>query len=201
MRVIAGSYRGRRLRSSPGRDTRPILDRVKVALFDSLGARLGQPGTLPPLNVLDLFCGSGSLGIEALSRGACFCAFVEADPQAFRCLRQNLDTLAIGPAARVFNCPAQTVEIAPPRGAAFDLVFLDPPYRLSEDLSPGSVMTEVSARLGSRIPVTPQALAIWRHHANCFLPEMLPGGWKSSQRRTWGKMAVTILERGPQVSP
>ncbi|MBN2563060.1 MAG: RsmD family RNA methyltransferase [Phycisphaerae bacterium] len=199
MRVIAGCYHGQRLRTPTGCGTRPILDRVKVALFDWLGAQLAQPGSLPPLNVLDMFCGGGSLGIEALSRGAAFCVFVEADRQAFQCLRENLDRLRTGPLARIFNCPAEIVETRPPGNRAFGLVFLDPPYRLSDDVTRASVMGRVTARLGAEIPVEPDAIAIWRHHARCILPEVLPGGWASSRRRTWGRMAITTFERIPQV--
>ena len=199
MRVIAGRYRGRRLLAPTGRDTRPILDRVKVSLFDWLGARFGQPGTLPPLTVLDLFCGGGSLGIEALSRGAESCVFVEADSHAFQCLLENLNALGMSPTARVFNHPAESVNIALSNQAVFDLIFLDPPYHLSETITPASVLGRVIARLGADIPVAPGVLAVWRHRADCGQADFLPGGWKSSERRTWGTMAVTMLERLPEV--
>ena len=197
--MITGCYRGRRLRAPSGRDTRPILDRVKVSLFDWLGARLAQPGRLPPLNVLDLFCGSGSLGIEALSRGAAFCAFVEAGLKAFQCLQGNIDDLRIGSAARAYNRPAETIQVRPPDNSAFSLIFLDPPYRLSEDITPGSVMSRVAGRLGCDIPVESDAIIVWRHAADCNLPGVLPGKWASSERRVWGTMAVTMYERSPQV--
>ena len=201
MRVIAGCYRGQRLQAPDGLNTRPILDRVKVSLFDWLGARLAMPGSLPPLRVLDLFCGGGSLGIEALSRGVAACTFVETDRDAFECLRKNLDQLGVGPAARAIRCPAETVTVSPASGRGFDLIFLDPPYSLSEDLAPGSTMSQVLARLGSRIPVDPEALVIWRHDAAWSVPGDLPNGWRSSERRMWSKMAITLLERAPRGSP
>lgn len=197
MRVIAGRYRGRRLTAPAGARTRPILDRVKVALFDWLGARLAQPGALPPVNVLDLFCGGGSLGIEALSRGASFCAFVEEDAGAFRCLLQNLDRLGIGPAARAYNCPVESARVQPPAGA-FEIIFLDPPYALSEDASNDSLLGRVFLQLGRQMPVEDEAVLIWRHAARTILPARLPNDWCSMERRTWGKMAVTCLQRRPR---
>lgn len=200
MRVIAGCYKGRRLRSPPGLETRPILDRVKVALFDWLGARLAEPGRLPPIHVLDLFCGGGSLGIEALSRGATFCAFVDADRQAFQCLRENLDTLDVGAAAKIFHGDAQFIRVTPPSATPFDLVFLDPPYPMSEDVGPGSVMGRVLDRLADDIPVDDRGVVVWRHPANCVLPETCAGGWKSSETRTWGTMAITMFDPPPKRS-
>ncbi len=201
MRVIAGCYRGRRLRTPAGSETRPILDRVKVGLFDWLGACLDQPGRLPRLDVLDLFSGAGSLGIEALSRGARSCTFVEVDTGAFACLEENLDTLGItASVAALFNGRAEATRITPPDGRAFGLIFLDPPYPLSTAVTPDSVMGSVMARLGREVPVTRDVLAVWRHAGKCVLPDTLPGGWSSSLRREWGTMAVTMLERTVQGS-
>jgi 16S rRNA (guanine966-N2)-methyltransferase len=200
MRVIAGSYKGRRLRAPRGLETRPILDRVKVALFDWLGARLAEPGRLPPIPVLDLFCGGGSLGIEALSRGAAFCAFVEADRPAFQCLRENLDRLNVGSAARIINGDVQSVHVAAPKAAPFGLVFLDPPYPLSEDVGPASIMGRVLDRLAGDIPVDPGGVVVWRHPANCVVPEVCARGWESSETRRWGTMAVTMFELPPKRS-
>ncbi|MCH7814456.1 MAG: RsmD family RNA methyltransferase [Planctomycetes bacterium] len=82
MRIIAGRWRSRRIAAPPSRTTRPFPDRIKEAVFDILGARWGSPGTVPPLWVADLFAGSGSLGLEAVSRGARGCVFVERDRAA-----------------------------------------------------------------------------------------------------------------------
>lgn len=197
MRIIAGLYRGRRLTAPTGARTRPILDRVKVASFDWLGSRLAQPGMLPAVNVLDLFCGGGSLGIEALSRGARFCAFVEEDAEAFRCLLQNLDRLGVGPAARACNCPVQSVQVEPPTGA-FGIVFLDPPYALSDDVTEDSLLGRVFGRLGRPLPVEDDAIVLWRHAAQSAPPAELPNDWHPIECRTWGKMAVTFLQRRPR---
>ncbi len=128
--MIAGSYGGRRLAAPPGAATRPTSDRVREALFSILGARVRDA------RVLDLFAGSGALGIEALSRGAAGADFVDAAPGAVRAVRANLEQLAIE--ARVHRADAlQWLRTASATGAQYDLVFLDPPYRLAERLGRG----------------------------------------------------------------
>lgn len=202
MRVIAGVYRGRNLLAPSGSGTRPILDRIKVSLFDWLGSMLALPGSLPPIAVLDLFCGGGSLGIEALSRGAAHCTFVEQDREAARCLRENLASLKVpAGAARVCCESAERVRQEPPGlFEGYALVFLDPPYCLSEDFAPGTMLWRIIERLGGSVPVVRDAMMLWRHDAKVVIPEILPGGWCSSQRRVWGSMAVTMLTRSAQVS-
>ncbi len=201
MRVITGRFHGRRLKAPSGEATRPILDRVKVAVFDFLGSRLAQPGILPPVNVLDLFCGGGSLGIESLSRGAAFCAFVDSDRNACTCLRENLTNLGIGPEARVYQAAVERTVVAAPPSGVFGLVFLDPPYRLSEDLGAQSVLRQTLERLSGDRLVGLEAIVLWRHAERCPVAARLPGGWLVEERRTWGQMAVSILTRGPQEAP
>jgi len=201
MRVIAGRYRGRRLVTPEGGRTRPILDRVKVGLFDWLGSRLALPGSLPPFQVLDLFCGAGSLGIEALSRGAAGCVFVDTDRQALACLRRNIESLELGSSARVLACSAENLQLVPPGADGFGLLFLDPPYPLTENLAPGSVLYRVLDRLGGSIAAVPGALLVWRHPETCELPDALTDDWVSLERRTWSRMAVTMFEYRPQESP
>jgi 16S rRNA (guanine966-N2)-methyltransferase len=200
MRVIAGLYRGRRLLTPEGAGTRPILDRVKVALFDWLGSRLALPGSLPPLQVLDLFCGGGSLGIESLSRGAAGCVFVDADRQALACLKRNIESLGLEPHARVVAGSAEKLPLKPPTGDGFDLIFLDPPYSLSENLAPGSALHRLLDRLGDSIAATPGALLVWRHPDTCPA-QAVTDIWVSVERRTWSRMAVTMFEYHPQESP
>ncbi len=121
MRVVAGRHGGRRLAAPAGRDTRPTSDRVREALFAILGE-------LDGLRVLDLFAGSGALGIEALSRGAASAVFVERAPRAAEVVRGNL--AALGLEAVVVRADARVaLRDARARAEAYDLVFLDPPYR------------------------------------------------------------------------
>src|SRR4051812_41052217 len=128
MRVIAGSYGGRRLKAPKGDETRPTSDRVREALFSILGDRVQDA------RVLDLFAGSGALGIEALSRGAQSAVFVDDAPIAVRAVKANLDGVegaeVIRRDARAFLRAARE----PPR--QYDLVFLDPPYRQAPVLGP-----------------------------------------------------------------
>jgi len=133
MRVIAGDHKGRRLRTPAGRDTRPTADRVREALFSILGPLDGE-------RVLDLYAGSGALGIEALSRGAATAVFVDSDARAVSAIRHNLD--AIKADAPVHKRDA----LAYLRDASerpFDLVFLDPPY---------SSALELAGPLSERLP-------------------------------------------------
>ncbi len=122
MRVIAGTYGGRRLAAPPGAATRPTADRVREALFSILGS------AVPGARVLDLYAGSGALGIEALSRGAASAVFVERAPRVAEVVRGNLATLGLE--ARVVRADARAhLRDASARADAYDLVFLDPPYR------------------------------------------------------------------------
>jgi 16S rRNA (guanine966-N2)-methyltransferase len=132
MRVIAGRWGGRRLQAPPGDATRPTSDRVREALFSVLGDRVDGA------RVLDLFAGSGALGLEALSRGAAEATFVDSAPAAIRSLKANLT--ALGAEAEVRRADARRfLRAASTDGRYYDLVFLDPPYRLAGRL--GSELT------------------------------------------------------------
>jgi len=136
MRVIAGEYGGRRLAAPKGAATRPTADRVREALFSALG-------DLSDMTVLDLFAGSGALGIEALSRGAREATFVERARPALAALRSNLDTLEVRAEVHAGDARA-FVRNAANAGRTYDLVFLDPPYRdaerLARELEPARVL-------------------------------------------------------------
>jgi 16S rRNA (guanine966-N2)-methyltransferase len=168
MRVVAGVYGGRRLRVPRGSATRPTSDRVREALFSTLGdAVVGA-------HVLDLYAGSGALGIEALSRGASSAVFVERDPATAAVLCANLSALGVvatvhvGAVAR-FVADLQDMDLPP-----FDLVLCDPPYRLSSDepatvlsrlarnrqLSAGATLVAERARHGTSFTVPEQELHV-----------------------------------------
>ncbi|GHF60372.1 16S rRNA (guanine(966)-N(2))-methyltransferase RsmD [Streptomyces griseosporeus] len=128
-RVIAGAAGGRRLAVPPGTGTRPTSDRAREGLFSTWQSLLGGP--LDGERVLDLYAGSGAVGLEALSRGAGHTLLVEADPKAARIIRENVKSLGL-PGAEVRSGKAEQIIKAPPAGP-YDLVFLDPPYAVSDD--------------------------------------------------------------------
>ena len=123
MRVIAGNARGIKLKTPKGTDIRPTLDRVRESLFSILQPRIGGAG------FLDLFSGTGSNGIEALSRGAAHCDFVERDSRAIRILQQNLEQTRLAARAKIWRAqlPKGLGKLRS-IGRAFDIVFADPPY-------------------------------------------------------------------------
>ena len=142
MRVIAGQWRGRPLLAPKGDATRPTADRTREALFSMLTARLGS---FEELSVGDFFAGSGALGIEALSRGAASCLFVEQDRAALDALRANLDRLG----ARADVRATSVLALGPAR-APLDLILMDPPYGSGA----GNVALDKLQRLGWTGPAT-----------------------------------------------
>jgi 16S rRNA (guanine966-N2)-methyltransferase len=135
LRIVAGAWGGRRLQAPPGRATRPTGDRVRAALFSILGPRVDGA------RVLDLFAGSGALGLEALSRGAAAATFVDNAPAAITAVRANAE--ALGAVADVQRGDARAyLRAASARHRQYDLVFLDPPYRMA-----GRLGSELSAAL------------------------------------------------------
>jgi 16S rRNA (guanine(966)-N(2))-methyltransferase RsmD len=137
MRVIAGELGGRRLQAPRGRSTRPTSDRVREALFSILG-----PDLVEGARVLDLFAGSGALGIEALSRGASNATFVDSSSAAVTAVRRNIGALGVEAEVRRQDTLAY-LRSAPRDARLYDLVFLDPPYRHARGLWP-----ELSTALG-----------------------------------------------------
>jgi 16S rRNA (guanine966-N2)-methyltransferase len=177
MRVIAGRLGGRRLTAPRGRaSTRPTSDRVREALFSMLG---GLEGTA----VLDLFAGTGALGIEALSRGAERVLFVERDPAAIRALTANLGQLALArPEAEVRSTDAlAALRTARKLGETYDLVFVDPPYGQTRELR-----GELSALLPGLL--TPGARVVVESDRRA--PAELP--WEVARQRRYGDTTITI---------
>ncbi len=126
MRIVAGEFKGRQIVAPTGRDTRPTTDRVRESLFNKLEH---NDGGLSGKRVLDLFAGSGALGLEALSRGASFALFVDTDAKARGAIRENIEALSLTGRTRLFRRDAYDLGPKPANvGDAFDLVFMDPPY-------------------------------------------------------------------------
>ena len=144
MRIIAGEWRGRKLVAPKGDFTRPTADRTRETLFSMLASRLGS---FEGLSVLDLFAGSGALGLEALSRGAGHCLFVEQESEAVKTIRANIDTFDARTRTQVQQGSVMSLG---PAKAPHDLILLDPPY----DTGAGQVALDRMARLGWLGPAT-----------------------------------------------
>ena len=177
MRIVAGAFGGRRLNTPRGLKIRPTSDRVREAIFSIIAPHLAEA------RVLDLFAGTGALGLEALSRGAAHVVFVDENPGAIRLIRANAALCGAGGRATVVEAPVEralrrmsTIE------TSFDLVFLDPPYGqgLVEKTFPH--LTEVTHS---------GTLAVAEHHVKDILPDAV-GAWMKSRERRYGDTAVSF---------
>lgn len=158
MRVIAGSARGRPLKTVKGLAVRPTTDRVKESLFNVLQSRV------PDSSFLDLFAGSGAVGIEALSRGARRAVFVDRAGAHLQVVADNLDRTGLSGQAELLRLDAvQALPVLARRGDRFDLVFLDPPY--GQDLVPRTL-----AALAEQPLVEPGGLVVCEHHRKDPVP-------------------------------
>lgn len=128
MRIVGGTAKGRRL-AVPGRGTRPTSDRAREALFNTLRTEIALPGA----RVLDLYAGSGAVGLEALSQGAALSVMVESERGAAAVIENNIAALGL-PGARLHRCPVATYLAAVGADDAFDVVYLDPPYAVEDHI-------------------------------------------------------------------
>jgi 16S rRNA (guanine966-N2)-methyltransferase len=176
VRIIGGTHRGRRIAAPKGAHTRPSGDRVREALFNLVGPVGGA-------SVLDLYAGSGALGLEALSRGAAFALFIDEGAEARALLRENVATLGLGGTTRIFRRDATKLGAAHPI-EAFSLAFLDPPY--------GRGLAEqalASARAGGWL--APGALVVVEEAATPGFAT--PEGFDELERRNYDESALTVL--------
>lgn len=177
MRIIAGEWRGRRLVAPKGDATRPTADRTRETLFNMLASRLGS---FEGLSVLDLFAGSGALGLEAVSRGAASCLFVEQDAEAVKAIRANID--AFDARIRTQVQQGSVMSLAPAK-ASNDLILLDPPYGTGA----GQVALDRMTRLGWIGPATWIALETRKDE------DISVKALKIDAERTVGKAKLTLL--------
>lgn len=182
MRVVAGEAGGVPLLAPPGKGTRPTSDKLKGAIFSSLGD-LGCQG-----RVLDLFAGSGALGIEALSRGAEWCDFVDSAPAACKTIRANLAKTKLTEQAAVHCLPVERYLASALPPAPYDLILLDPPYALPE-------MELLLERLASRSLVGASTALLVEHRAGRTLPSDL-GPLTRVKSRQHGDSAFSLYLRG-----
>lgn len=192
MRIIAGKYRRRKLLANPGTTTRPITDRAKERLFENLG------GELSGERVADIFAGTGSLGMEALSRGASRCVFLEKDRKAHELLVRNVETLEIESdvvcwKTDVFRCSFQ------PKGVEgfvpYDLIFFDPPFPLLVQMKPGSPMFRAWERLSRPRVSAEGVLLVLRAPSRHEFP--VPEPWRHEWKLDEGAMDIHVFSKAP----
>jgi len=186
VRVIAGTLRGRRLETLPGLDLRPTLDRVREAIFNILQDDVADA------RVLDLFAGTGALGIEALSRGAASALFVDESPSALLVLKKNLDGLGIAARGSVVRAALPAALSSQLRAAgSFDIIFADPPYRTS--LAHETLASLVAAPWfpGWRCVVIETERRVDLASSDAW--NLSTGAVIAADRRVYGDTAVTIL--------
>ena len=187
MRIISGTKKGMTILSPKGDKTRPITDRVKESIFDVLYKYNLIEGRL----VADLFCGTGSFGLEALSRGAEEAIFVDTDRGVLDILKKNIAKAGFGSQARVV-C-ANAFKVGAPRstdGQKYSLVFVDPPYEMSEDAGQNSRLAGLLELLAEQI--AEEGLVIVRTEERVNLLDSY-GSLRIIDRRIWSSMAVAFL--------
>lgn len=179
MRVITGSAKGRPLKTVKNRAVRPTSDRVKESLFNIIGSRVVDA------DFLDLFAGSGSVGIEALSRGARTCVFVELHTAHLRVVAENLQTTGLGARAELIRRDARAaLADLGNRGRRFDLIFVDPPY--GQQLVP-----EVLELIDARGVLAEGGWVICEHHAKDPVPAAA-GGLHRFREVVFGETVISI---------
>lgn len=180
MRIIAGSARGRSFDAPQGRDTRPTLDRVKEAIFGSIQFQV------PGATILDLFSGSGNMGLEALSRGAAEAICVDASPACAALIRRNGEKLGLTEGLQVLNADYGAIlSSLVAQGKRIDIVFLDPPYA-------SGYAADAVRRIFQEGILSPGGTVIVEH-ASDQPPELGEGPWQVSRVKRYGACGVMTL--------
>lgn len=195
MRIIAGTKRGMHLFTPDTRETRPITDRVKESLF----MVLHNYDLLTGARVADLFCGVGSLGLEAISRGAVSVTFVEKSAEILAVLEKNIAKAGFGDRSRIVRDSAFRVG-APlgPERQRYDLVFVDPPYATTQEVGEGSSLADLLKILQNQV-VPKGVVAVRTHRDNPPLDDY--GPFHAVDRREWGTMSIVLLQAKADEQP
>jgi len=189
-RIVAGSAGGRRLRTPPGSGTRPTSERVREAMFSSVESILGS---LAGLRVLDVFAGSGALGLEALSRGAGHATFIEASRPAADLIKSNASELAL-PTVAVMVTKAELLTSSPPVSGPFDLVLADPPYDL-----PNQAIERLLGQLLYNGWLSLDCLVVLERSSRQAEPHW-PAGLRYIRNRSYGETVLWYVARTPAMS-
>ncbi len=181
MRIVAGKFRGKQLNSPSDDSIRPTADRVRESVFNILGSRLGP--VLEGKRVLDLFAGTGALGLEALSRGAAHVTFVETGAEGRGLIRDHIEAFGVAGISKLLRRDATALG-TPGSFGQFDLVFLDPPY--GQGLGE-KALTELAAHGW----LAPGATLVWEESAEADVT--MPDGFALDDTRTYGAAAIRFL--------
>jgi 16S rRNA (guanine966-N2)-methyltransferase len=181
MRVISGTAKGIHLKAVPGMSTRPTTDKVKEAIFSMIGPYfLGG-------NVLDLFAGTGALGIESLSRGMAKAIFIDQDRKSIHTIQQNLTLTRMTDQAEVYHNDAlRALKTLRNRQITFDLIFLDPPYRFKQ-------MEEIMEKILAYQLFSNEAFVVAEHDASYVLATSF-AGLEQVRKAIYGDSAITIYQ-------
>ena len=172
-----------------GMDTRPITDRVKESLFNILYTK----GMLEDVVVADLFCGTGSMGLEALSRGAKFCTFIDGGRDVVQILNRNIEKAQFLAESRTVCANILKVGAAPsPEYGLYDLIFCDPPYKMSENCGPGTKVAKLMELLD--LQINEGGLVILRTHLRAYV-EAHYGELEKIDHREWGNMKIAFYQK------
>jgi len=187
MRIIAGTKRGMKLLGPKAGASRPITDRVKESLFNVLYKYNMPAGKM----VADLFCGVGSLGLEALSRGALFVTFVEQDGKIIATLEKNIQKAGFVQKSKVIKANVFKVGASVDK-RKYDLIFVDPPYETTREVELNSPLGKLLDILSGQL--APNGMIVVRtKHTTSLLKQY--GQFRVIERRIWGTMAITILRK------
>ena len=181
MRIISGDARGRKLFAPSGEDTRPTADRIRESLFNILSNRVWDA------EVLDLFGGTGAMALEALSRGAAHAVIVDSDREAIRAIQRNAEGVlkdALNERAKIIRADYRAAIDAMPE-VRFDLVFLDPPYRMTD------AYADALTRLRGRGLLNDDCVCLLERAADARIP--LPDGFECTDVRTYGGTSVEFV--------
>ncbi len=193
MRIIAGKYRRRKLHSNPGQTTRPITDRAKELIFENLG------GELQGERVADVFSGTGTIGLEALSRGAKSVVFFEKDREAHQLLMQNVETLEAEKETLCWKSDVLRSSFRPKGEEAeklfpYDLIFFDPPYVMVDDIKPATPLYKSLERLGREDVSSENVLLIIRTPDRATFE--MPPLWQPGNQYHSSRMRFHLFRKG-----
>ncbi len=180
MRIIAGAFRGRLLRAPKGNRIRPTIDKVRESIFNIIAAEVAGA------KVLDLFAGTGAMGLEALSRGAQFCCFADQGEEAVRLIRENIQLCGVQDRSRIIpGSAASAIRRLGSENELFDLIFMDPPY--------GKGLIEKSLQIIGEV-ARDDALVITEQHAKDEPPKV-SGIWQKDRERRYGDTLISVYSK------